>query len=172
MIASAWVILNAMGQNGYMALADKTMKTTLRIKSALEEQIPELKLVAPSDMTCLSVASNNANINILAIADVMDSLGWKMERQQLPNSLHMSVMPHHEHVVEKLIQDLKDAVIAVLNNPNLNNTGTTGMYGLVAAIPDKSIVQDFIIKFFCSLYTIDPSSKSIVEEYKSVIDSV
>ena len=172
MIASAWVILHAMGQNGYMALADKTMKTTIKIREAVEKHIVDLKILAPSDMTCLAIASNNVNINILAIADAMDELGWKMERQQLPNSLHLSVMPHHEHVVDQLINDLKKSVAVVLANPALNNTGTTGMYGLVASIPDKTIVQDFIVKFFSALYTADSQEKRIIEVYDTVMEVI
>lgn len=169
MIASAWIIMNAMGQSGYMALADKTMKTTLKIVDAIEKNIPELTLVAPPNMTCIAIISKNSNINILAVADVMDSYGWKMERQQLPDSIHMSMMPHHEHVVDKLIIDLKKAVQTIKENPNLNNSGTTGMYGMVASIPDKSIVNSFVSKFFSSLYTTEPNSKSIIQQYEQLV---
>ena len=164
MIASAWIIMNAMGQDGYMSLADKTMKTTNLLVEAINN-IPELSVRAIPDMTSMAIISVDKNISILAVADVMDGYGWKMERQQLPDSLHLTMMPHHAHVVDKLCSDLSKSVDEIKKNPSLNNKETTGMYGLVASIPDKSIVKDFINKFFSSLYTTEPNSKSIIEEY-------
>jgi hypothetical protein len=40
--------------------------------------------------------------------------GWKMERQQLPDTLHMSVLPQHSRVVDKLTNDLATAVKMVI----------------------------------------------------------
>ena len=33
--------------------------------------------------------------------------------------------------------------------------GSTGVYGMVANIPDKAIIDDFIVDFFSELYTPD-----------------
>lgn len=164
MIASAWIILNAMGQNGYMDLAAKTMETTQKLVTAIQA-IPELSLRSKPDMTCIAIVSVEKRVNILAVADIMDGYGWKMERQQLPDSVHMTMMPHHAHIVDQLASDLRKAVKTILADPSLNQSGTTGMYGLVASIPDKAIVSDFIVKFFSTLFTTEPNSKSIVEEY-------
>lgn len=144
------------------------MKTTGQLTEALDT-IPELSVRAKPNMTSMAIVSNDKNVSILAVADVMDGYGWKMERQQLPDSLHLTMMPHHAHVIDKLIGDLKKSVQEIKANPSLNNTGTTGMYGLVAAIPDKSIVKDFIKQFFSSLYTTEPNSKSIVEDNAELI---
>ena len=68
----------------------------------------------------------------------------------------MSILPQHSRVIHTLIQDLKDAAKAVLDNPALGKQGSTGMYGMVASIPDKGIIDDFIIKFFGQIYTASP----------------
>jgi hypothetical protein len=170
MIASAWVVLNAVGVNGYMALAKKTMETTVRLNEIIAS-IPELGVRSRPDMTSLAIVSLTPKVNILAVADVMDSFGWKMERQQLPDSLHLTMMPHHAMVIEQLGADLSRAVERIKVNPKLNSTGTTGMYGMVASIPDKTLVDDFIIKFFSSLFSAAPGTKSIVSEFGSVDNS-
>ena len=170
MIASAWVALNAMGESGYMELAKRTMATTDTLVQAFNSgSIPCLSLRAPPNMTCIAIVSKDPTVNILAVADVMDGYGWKMERQQYPESLHMTMMPHHAHVVDKLVADLTSAVETVKANPELNNTGTTGVYGMVATIPDKTIVKDFLLKFFSSIYTLEPGSKSILEDHVDVV---
>jgi hypothetical protein len=40
-------------------------------------------------MTSLAIISDDASIDILAVAGVMERYGWAMERQQLPPSLHV-----------------------------------------------------------------------------------
>ena len=40
------------------------------------------------------------------------------------------------------------------SNKQLARQGTAGMYGMMATIPDKSIVDDFIKEFFSEVYKI------------------
>jgi len=74
----------------------------------------------------------------------------------------MSILPQHGKVVDQLVTDLRDAAKQVIENPDLGKQGTTGMYGMVASIPDRGIIDDFIIKFFGQIYTAD--SKSILSK--------
>ena len=39
--------------------------------------------------------------------------GWKPERQQFPDSLHCTIMPHHVAVADKLLGDLREAARTV-----------------------------------------------------------
>ena len=73
----------------------------------------------------------------------------------------MSVVPLHAQSVDQLITDLKAAVAEVYAHPELTSQGTVGMYGMVAKIPDNTIVNDFIIGIFSSLYRRD--TKPILE---------
>lgn len=88
MIAAAWAALVSMGQDGYIATARGVWDTTQRIVRGVET-IPGVKVVTPPDMTCVALASDDRNINIFAVAEVMEKFGWKMERQQLPDTLHV-----------------------------------------------------------------------------------
>lgn len=40
------------------------------------------------------------------------------------------------------------------SNKSLSKTGTAGIYGMMAAIPDKAIINDFITEFFSEVYTL------------------
>jgi len=93
-------------------------------------------------MTCFAFRSKQANVDTLAVADAMEELGWKLERQQLPPTVHCSVMPHHLGAGDKFLADLRTAVDRVLADPQVrpsiivqgysgpslfNHTGTFGM---------------------------------------------
>lgn len=78
-----------MGQDGYMRIAAKVMQTTEQIVRAVGK-IDGLKMIAEPDMTCVCIVSDSSRVNIHAVADVMEAKGWKIERQQLPDSIHVS----------------------------------------------------------------------------------
>jgi hypothetical protein len=73
----------------------------------------------------------------------------------------MSVVPLHAQSVDQLVLDLEEAVATVYAHPELTSQGTVGMYGMVAKIPDNTIVNDFIVGIFSALYRRD--AKSILE---------
>jgi hypothetical protein len=75
--------------------------------------------------------------------------------------LQMSVVPLHAQSVDQLVLDLEEAVATVYAHPELTSQGTVGMYGMVAKIPDNTIVTDFIVGIFSALYKRD--AKSILE---------
>jgi sphinganine-1-phosphate aldolase len=157
-LAAAWTAMVTMGQDGYLKQAEGILNTTQKLVRGITESIPELKILTVPDMTAVSiVSSNSSKVNILAVAECMERIGgWKMERQQLPDSLHFSVLPQHARVIDKFLNDLRKAVAEVVADPSLASQGSAGVYGMVSAIPDKSIVDSFIIKLFSKLYTLEP----------------
>ena len=42
--------------------------------------------------------------------------------------------------------------LSLQENKALASKGTAAMYGMVASMPDKSIVDDFIVEFFSECY--------------------
>ncbi|CAI8032384.1 Sphingosine-1-phosphate lyase [Geodia barretti] len=104
-------------------------------------------------MTAFSVTSCDSQVSIFAVADVMEKNGWTMERQM--DSLHFSILPSHTpERAQQLLSALREAVTTVKANPALSRTGSAGLYGMVAKIPDKAVVNDFILEFFNELYTL------------------
>jgi len=168
MVAAAWAALVGMGQSGYLKFAQNVSNTTDQLIAGVNA-IDGVKVLVSPHMTCLAIAADanvSSPINILAIADVMEERmgGWKMERQQLPDCLHLSVLPQHARTVDKFLEDLNKSVEYVRAHPECANQGTTGVYGMVAKVPDKGIINDFITKFFGSLYTLERGN-SILASY-------
>jgi sphinganine-1-phosphate aldolase len=152
-IAGAYAAMCALGQDGYTRLADRIMKTRDALVAGINA-IDGLQVLGAPVMSIISFASTEAAIDILAVADVMESkYGWSMERQQCPPSLHFSLMPSHGKFVEDLLQNLAASVQAIRDDPSLTSQGTAAMYGMVAKIPDGSIVESFLTQLTHKLYS-------------------
>ncbi len=106
-IVAAWSILQCLGEEGYLKLANEVMHTASKIKNAIAS-IPELKILGNPSACVLGIASDELDIYMLG--DELDVLGWNLERQQLPPSLHLVITPAHTQASEKLISDLHIAV--------------------------------------------------------------
>ena len=102
----------------------------------------------------------------------MYDAGWRMERQQTPPSLHLSVMPHHEEVVDKILMDLRASVYAVKTKgyQAVKIKGSSAFYGVAAHLPDRSLLSDFIRKLYGEIYRLPPEDlrrkrlASVIEE--------
>ena len=69
----------------------------------------------------------------------------------------MTIMPPHTQVQEELVRDLAQALKTVTDNPSkYNKEGSAAMYGMVASIPDNSIVDKFLTQLFDIVYLPDP----------------
>jgi sphinganine-1-phosphate aldolase len=98
--------------------------------------------------------SKDPKISAVSIADMMEKKGWKMERQTTnPPSVHCSVLPHHIGKAAELVSDLADCMRAYRADPSAVPAGMAGVYGMVAAVPDKGIIDEFLIGFFNEIFT-------------------
>jgi sphinganine-1-phosphate aldolase len=85
---------------------------------------------------------------------MMEKKGWKMERQTTtPPSIHCSVLPHHIGKAAQLISDIADCMRVYRADPSAVPEGMAGVYGMVAAVPDKGIIDEFLVEFFNQTFT-------------------
>ena len=69
-----------------------------------------LAIVGKPAMTSFAVRVMDPTLDALALADVMERHGWTLERQQRPNTLHFSIMPHHVTCADQLIADFDNCL--------------------------------------------------------------
>lgn len=149
-IACAWATLHELGHKGYCDAFKLLMETSQYLQKEINNT-EHLRVYGKPDLNLVSFGSDT--INVLAVADVMDKeYGWKLERQQLPPAVHMTVMIPHAQRKEQLITDLRKAVAAVVERPSLASQGSAAMYGMVAKIPDDTIVDGFLTSFMANVY--------------------
>lgn len=153
-VACAWAALRLMGVDGYRRVARE-------LQAACDTMIEGvtkagLVLLAPPQTVGFAFESTDRKVDILAVADAMETRGWKMERQQDPPCLHCSVMPMHVATAPQFAADIQAATDEVRAGKPPPEEGSAALYGMMANIPDKSIVDEFTRDLLGKLYTYAP----------------
>ena len=120
-IAAAWAVMNFLGEEGYLAMADLVMKTAHFIRQGIEA-IPGLRVLGEPDMSIMAIASDR--FSVYEVGDEMALRGWHLDRQQFPPSLHVTVMPIHADVADAFLRDLAEAAEKV-RRPSLAKAGNS-----------------------------------------------
>jgi glutamate/tyrosine decarboxylase-like PLP-dependent enzyme len=124
-MASAWAVMNYLGDEGYLRLTESARATTRQLADAIEK-IDGLHLRAYPDSTLLSFGAQD--FDVFAVADELAKTGWYVDRQAPPDSLHCTVNAVHHQVIEEFIFDLSHAVTKVRD---AGSTGSVGAYGTI-----------------------------------------
>ena len=124
-MASAWAVMNYLGDEGYLRLTESARATTRQLADAIEK-IDGLHLRAYPDSTLLSFGAQD--FDVFAVADELAKTGWYVDRQAPPDSLHCTVNAVHHQVIEEFIVDLSHAVTKVRD---AGSTGSVGAYGTI-----------------------------------------
>ena len=109
-IAAAWAVLNHLGVDGYLAIADTVMKSVTVLRDGIAA-IDGVGVLGDPAMSVLAIGSDQ--VNIYQVGDELAMRGWHMDRQQHPPSLHLTVTHAHAQVVDQFLLDLEQAVAEV-----------------------------------------------------------
>ncbi len=128
-IAAAWAVLNHLGEEGYLAIADSVMKTVTILRDGISA-IDGISVLGDPVMSVLAIGSDQ--LNIYEVGDELTIRGWHMDRQQHPPSLHLTVTHAHAQVVDQFLLDLAQAV-AQVKRFSLTKLSNAAKVGLVRA---------------------------------------
>ncbi len=123
-MAAAWAVMQHLGEDGYLELTRKARVATLELADGIRA-VPELLLRADPDTTLVSFGSRD-DTDIYAVADELWKLGWYLDRQGPPASLHCTVNAVHHGLIPEFLHDLR-AVLGRLKGAR----GEAGAYGTV-----------------------------------------
>ncbi|HYO72498.1 MAG TPA: aminotransferase class V-fold PLP-dependent enzyme [Archangium sp.] len=149
-IAAAWAILKYLGEEGYLRLARTVLDTSKALREGIAA-VPGLKLLGKPPLSVFAFASDT--LDVYALGDAMEALGWKLDRQMMPPALHLMVTPAHAAVVEPFLADLR-ACAASLASGEPAPDGSAAMYGMLGALPDPKDAEGFILQFMDGLYDV------------------
>lgn len=150
-IAAAWAAMRAMGEDGYMELTRRTMDAAQTLKSGVAD-IEGLTILGSEHGPVVTIASVDDDVDIYAVGDQISEKGWSVDRQQNPNSLHLSIMANHGPAAPEFLEDLRQAVDTVRANPELKSEGQAAMYGMIAKIPFRGAVHYSVAKIMEGMY--------------------
>jgi glutamate/tyrosine decarboxylase-like PLP-dependent enzyme len=117
-IAGSWAIMNFLGVEGYKKMARETFETVQKIKNAVHD-IPGLQVVGNPLAPIFSITSTG-RLDIYRLGDVLSELGWHLDRQLKPPSLHLTISYGHVAYADEFIRDLRTAV-EKLSSTSLEN---------------------------------------------------
>jgi sphinganine-1-phosphate aldolase len=174
-IAAAWGTMKKLGEEGYLELTKQILETREYFLKELAK-IPELKLLAYPDSTLICFTNSDSRVGIYAVADQLQAKGWNIDRQQTPESIHLTLSPAHSEFMKEFVWDLKEAVEIVKANPKLNTTGQAAMYGMMAKIPFKGMIKGSVMGIMEKMYgaknqNLDEKSAE-VESWGDLIEKV
>lgn len=150
-IAAAWATMKKLGEEGYLDLTKKVIETRDYFIKELAN-IPELELLALPDSSIVAFTAKNKSLSIYAVADQLQKKGWNVDRQQTPESIHLTFSPVHSDYISEYVADLREAVEVVKLNPNLGTAGQAAMYGMMAKIPFRGMIKSSVTAIMEKMY--------------------
>lgn len=119
-LAAAWTLLRAVGDQGYLDLARKTLEATRAIVGALRE-IDGLRVLGEPEMSLVAFTGARPDFPLFALADAMKLRGWLIQPQfsgfGSPANLHLTISAAHLAVKDRFLADLRAAVAEVQSTP-------------------------------------------------------
>ncbi len=106
-IAAAWAMLNYLGEEGYLRIVDRVMKTTKKLIEGINA-IDGIHVVGEPHMSIIAIGSDK--LDVYEVGDELMVRGWHVDKQQFPPTLHLTVTYAHADVADKFLSDLSECV--------------------------------------------------------------
>ena len=162
--AAAWAAIHANGIKGYKELAKKTMEAANRLKKGILA-INGLELFGDPKASLFSYHSTDPSINIFVVGQAMLDKGWHLDCLQRPDGIHAMVTASHtDEIVDKYLEDLKEAISKTKAHPELAEKGAAATYGMVSHLPMRKMVKKEILNMFANSYKLNSKEINLGEE--------
>jgi len=113
-IAAAWTVMRHLGRDGYTAYAQQTLHSARKMQEAVRTT-GGLAVVGHPQLPVFSIRSTGA-LDIYQLGDALSAMGWHLDRQLSPPSLHLTVSYGNVAATDAFIHDLRLAVAKVQNS--------------------------------------------------------
>ena len=111
-IAAAWAVLNYLGEPGYLRMTERCLIATERFIEGIRS-IHGLNVDGEPRYNLFAFTSRDADVAAIGVG--MRQRGWMLGLQgKPPSSLHLTVTPAHDRVVDDFLADLTVVVERVV----------------------------------------------------------
>jgi len=148
-IASAWAVMNYLGEDGYLRLADSALKVAKELMEGINA-IPTLKVMAKPEMSVFAFESDT--VNVYELGEKMEARGWHLDRQQMPPALHIIATPNHSRIVKPFLQELRQATLELAKKGKADASGMAAVYGMIGTLPDRNAAGKMVLDFLDDLF--------------------
>ncbi|HWL42778.1 MAG TPA: aspartate aminotransferase family protein [Ilumatobacter sp.] len=115
-MAAAWAVMQHLGLEGYLRLTEVVLRNADKIRAAVDT-IPGLKVLGQAASQpvfhLLAIATDHDvdpaqgdPIDVFALGDALKARGWHHDRQNPPDSLHLTVSNTNTGVIDEYLDDL------------------------------------------------------------------
>ncbi len=140
-IAAAWAVMNFLGRDGYVELVEDAMGAAGTIADHVASR-DDLAVVSDPDMCLLAIESTD-DVSAWTVQRELSDGGWEVERQQRPESMHLSAMAQHAPVVDEFLADLDDAVATARRADT--EEADAPLYGLSGSLDGDDAVTEALV---------------------------
>ncbi|EFO28024.1 sphingosine-1-phosphate lyase 1 [Loa loa] len=151
-IALTWATLLYNGRRGYTERTEAIINAVREIRTGIEKCL-HIQLLCESDVT--TVVFTTRGLDVYALADRMNKLGWVLSTLQNPPAVHICVTMNHTKsgVVENFLRELNMACEDLVSNPQFSHhSRTAAIYGMVSVVPD--LVEEISHMYLDSCYAV------------------
>lgn len=151
-IATCWAAMLYHGKEGYVESTQRIMKTTRYLKQEISK-IDDVFIYGDPLMSVIAVGSNS--FNVLEMSEQMTRKGWNLNTLQFPPGFHICVTLMHtiDGVADQMIQDIKQIASMLKKSPKTKLTGQAAVYGMAAALPDRSLISEIALHYLDAYYS-------------------
>jgi sphinganine-1-phosphate aldolase len=150
-IAAAWAVMNHLGEEGYLRIHKTILDTADKLRAGIRA-IPGLRVLGDARYAIFAFGSDS--LDIYALGDAMEARGWKLNRQMEPPALHCMVTPTHEPIADLFLEDLRECAGSLARGEPAPE-GSAAMYGMLGQLPDRTLVDGFILDFMDGLLELE-----------------
>lgn len=108
-VASAWAVMNYLGEEGYLDMARTIMDTKAKFAEGIAA-VPGLEILEPGELSFLLYRSMDPELDINAVAEGLAEHGWFVGRCLEPSSIQLMFNPVHATIVDEYLGDLASVV--------------------------------------------------------------
>ncbi len=139
-IAAAWAMLNRLGFEGYKEINAEVMAAVEKIQRGVAS-IEGIAVLGHPYGSIMGLGSDV--VDVFEVGDLMHERGWHLDRQQNPNSLHLTVNRAHAAAVDRFLADLAEAVQRCRKDPaqRLIARGKTALISTAARVLPAPLVS-------------------------------
>jgi glutamate/tyrosine decarboxylase-like PLP-dependent enzyme len=142
-LAAAWAVVNHLGEDGYLRLAEVTRSAVAGIRAGVSA-VAGLRILGDPDSTLISFTAADDGFDLFTVADEMKVRGWYVQPQfahgHSPLNLHLTITAANHGSEAEFLADLTTSVAAA------RETGPTpvdpAVAAFVAALDPQTLTAD------------------------------
>jgi sphinganine-1-phosphate aldolase len=153
LMVGCWATLVTIGRQGYLESARSITSAARAIKSAIDADIPDLKVLGNPIASVVAFSSDK--VNVYDLSDLMAKKGWHLSTLQNPAALHVACTRLTLQAVDDLVRDLKATVEEMVGlGSKPAGVGTKAVYGVAGSVQTGHIAEDIAKGFLDNLYKV------------------